>query len=69
MEERSRWIFIIGLQSSFTNNDKDILLNPAGMGIGKTLATSKAIKDNYNNYNFFLIANPTAPLKKYGVKN
>jgi len=47
-----------------SNNDKDILLNPAGMGIGKTLATSKAIKDNYNNYNFFLIANPTAPLKE-----
>jgi len=49
--------------SNFIKSNQDILINPSGMGLGKTLATCKVIKDNLLNYEFFYIANPTAPLK------
>jgi len=49
--------------TNFLNSDHKVLLNPAGMGLGKTLATTKVIKDFANNYDFFFIANPTSPLK------
>lgn len=54
--------------SKFIKTKKHILLNPAGMGLGKTLATSKVISDSLYNYEFFFIANPTAPLKEVWSK-
>lgn len=48
---------------SFMKTDKHVLLNPGGMGLGKTLATCKVLLDNTLNHEFFFIANPTSPLK------
>ncbi len=47
----------------FIKSDKKILINPAGMGLGKTFATSSIIKDYINNYNIIFIANPTMTIK------
>lgn len=49
--------------TKFLNSNKHILINPGGMGLGKTIATIQAIKDNIHNFSFFFIANPTATLK------
>jgi hypothetical protein len=55
--------------SEFIKSKKHILVNPAGMGLGKTLATCKVIKDSLLAYEFFYIANPTAPLKEVWAKH
>jgi len=49
--------------NNFLNSEYKVLLNPAGMGLGKTLATTKVIKDFIYTYDFFFIANPTSSLK------
>jgi Rad3-related DNA helicase len=51
---------------SFLNSEKKILLNPGGMGLGKTWATIKAIGEFFDinsNKKFVFIATPTAPIK------
>lgn len=55
--------------SEFIKSKEDVLLNPAGMGLGKTLATSKVIFNNLKNYEMIYIANPTSPLKEEWSKN
>ncbi len=49
--------------NNFIKSDKHILINQGGMGLGKTISTSKTIQDNLNNYNLFFVATPTSPLK------
>ena len=55
--------------AQFLKSSHKVLLNPAGMGLGKTLATTKVIKDFIYNYDFFFIANPTSSLKYVWAKD
>ena len=47
----------------FLKSDNSILVNPGGMGLGKTFATTISLKHNLTDKQFSFIACPTAPLK------
>ncbi len=47
----------------FLKSDDNVLVNPGGMGLGKTFATAISLKHNLTDKQFGFIACPTAPLK------
>ena len=53
----------------FMKGDKKFLINPAGMGLGKTLPTTTIISKFLDAYDLIFIANPTSPLKYIWVEN
>ena len=48
---------------NFLKSDYNILVNPGGMGLGKTFATTISLKHNLTDKQFGFIGCPTAPLK------
>ncbi len=48
---------------NFLKYNDNILVNPGGMGLGKTFATTIALKHNLTDKQFSFISCPTAPLK------
>ena len=48
---------------SFLQSDYHVLVNPGGMGLGKTFASTLALKRNLTPFEFAFIGCPTAPLK------
>ncbi len=54
---------------NFLKSDKKFLINPAGMGFGKTPLTTWLINDFKDEYDIILIANPTDPLKYVWLKS
>lgn len=52
----------------FLEDNNDIQINKGGMGLGKTLAITKAIKDKNNNFGHFFISTPISQIKKEWAK-
>ena len=52
----------------FIQSDKKVLVNPGGMGLGKTFATVCALENNIPNEQFSFIACPTSPMKNIWAK-
>ena len=53
----------------FMKGDKKFLINPAGMGLGKTIPTTIIINEFLTGYDIVFIANPTTPLKYVWMGN
>ena len=53
----------------FMKGDKKFLINPAGMGLGKTFPTTTIISQFLEEYDLVFIANPTTPLKYVWMGN
>ncbi len=53
----------------FMKGDKKFLINPAGMGLGKTIPTTIIINEFLTGYDIVFIANPTTPLKYVWMRN
>jgi len=53
----------------FMNGNKKFLINPAGMGLGKTIPTTIIINEFLTKYDIVFIANPTTPLKYVWMGN
>ncbi len=54
---------------NFLKSDKKFLINPAGMGFGKTPLTTLLINEFKDDYGIILVANPTDPLKYVWLKS
>ena len=53
----------------FMKGAEKFLINPAGMGLGKTIATTIIINNFLSSYDLTFIANPTSQLKYIWVEN
>ena len=69
MEFRPKQFNFYARTLNFLKSDNKFLINPAGMGFGKTPWTTTVIDEFKDEYDIIFVANPTNPLKYVWLKS